>query len=83
MGSFKEVIDNLGLKEIRLNGHRFTWSNEQDSPTLTRIDNIFCTPEQELLFPTCFLHSLPSLVLDCPQRSDAEKKVYLTPGTDA
>jgi exonuclease III len=64
MGSFKSVIDDLGLKEIRLNGRRFTWTNEQDAPTMTRIDRIFCTPEWELLFPTCFLHSLPSLMSD-------------------
>jgi exonuclease III len=64
MGSFKAAIDELGLKEIRLNGRRFTWTNEQDSPTMTRIDRIFCTPEWELLFPSCFLHSLPSLMSD-------------------
>lgn len=52
MGSFKSVIDDLGQKEIRLNGRRFTWTNEQDTPTMTRIDRIFCTPEWELLFPT-------------------------------
>lgn len=34
IGSFKAVIDDLGLKEIRLNGRRLTWSNEQDTPTL-------------------------------------------------
>jgi len=62
MASFKVVIDDLGLKEIRLNGRRFIWSNEQDTPTLTRIDRIFYTPEWELLFPTWFLHSLPSLM---------------------
>jgi exonuclease III len=62
MGSFKAVIDDLGLKEISLNGRRFTWSNEQDTPTLTRIDRVFYTPAWELLFPTCFLYSLPSLM---------------------
>jgi hypothetical protein len=64
MASFKAVIDNLSLKEIGLNGRRFTWSNEQDNPTLTRIDRLFCTPDWELTFPTCFLHSLPSLMSD-------------------
>jgi hypothetical protein len=64
MGSFKAMIDDLNLKEIGLNGRRFTWSNEQDNPTLTRIDRFFCTPDWELSFPTCFLHSLPSLMSD-------------------
>ena len=64
MASFKAVIDDLNLKEIGLNGRHFTWSNEQDNPTLTRIDRFFCTPDWELTFPTCFLHSLPSLMSD-------------------
>lgn len=64
MGSFKAVIDDLNLKKIGLNGRRFTWSSEQDNPTRTRIDRLFCTPDWELAFPTCFLHSLPSLMSD-------------------
>ena len=64
MASFKAVIDDLNLKERGLNGRHFTWSNEQDNPTLTRIDRLFCTPDWELTFPTCFLHSLPSIMSD-------------------
>jgi hypothetical protein len=50
------------LKEIKLNGRRYTWSNEQDNPTLTRIDRLLYTPKWELIFPACFLQSLPSLM---------------------
>jgi len=64
MASFKAVIDDLNLKERGLNGRRFTWSNEQDNMTLTRIDRLFCTTDWELTFPTCFLHSLLSLMSD-------------------
>ena len=64
MGAFRVSIDHLSLKEIKLNGRRFTWSNQQDNPTLTRIDRLLCTNEWDLLFPACFLHSLPSLMLD-------------------
>jgi len=45
MGSFKSALDNMSLKEIRLNGRRFTWTNEQDNPTMSRIDRVFCTPD--------------------------------------
>jgi hypothetical protein len=31
---------------------------------MTRIDRFFCTPDWELLFPTCYVHSLPSLMSD-------------------
>ena len=64
MGAFRATIDHLRLKEIKLNGCRFTWSNQQDNPTLTRIDRLLCTLEWDLLFPACFLHSLPSLMSD-------------------
>ncbi|PWZ12752.1 hypothetical protein Zm00014a_036202 [Zea mays] len=37
----------LCLKEIKLNGLRFTWSNEQNNLTLTRIDRLVCTPGWE------------------------------------
>ena len=43
MGSFKATIDDLGLKEIKLNDRHFTWTNEQTNPTMTRIDRLLCT----------------------------------------
>ncbi|CAD6266702.1 unnamed protein product [Miscanthus lutarioriparius] len=64
MGAFRATIDHLRLKEIKLNGRRFTWSNQQENQTLTRIDRLLCTPKWELFFPSCFLHSLPSLMSD-------------------
>ena len=64
MWAFRATIDHLRFKEIKLNGRRFTWSNQQENPTLTRIDRLLCTPEWKLFFPACFLHSLPSLMLD-------------------
>jgi hypothetical protein len=45
MGVFRATINHLRLKEIKLNGRRFTWSNQRDNPTLTRIDRLLCTPE--------------------------------------
>jgi endonuclease/exonuclease/phosphatase family metal-dependent hydrolase len=49
MVAFKSAFDSLLLKEIRLNGRCFTWSNGQATPTLTRIDRIFCTSEWEIV----------------------------------
>ena len=82
MGAFKAAIDELNLKEIQLNGRRFTWSNEQDWPNLTRIDRLYCTLDWELAFPTCFLHSLPSLMSDhtpiAARRTCALQKSFLS-----
>jgi hypothetical protein len=64
MGSFKAVIGQLHLKEIKLNGQHFTWNIDQDNLTLTRIDRLLCTLEWEFIFLAYFLHSLPSLMSD-------------------
>lgn len=52
MGMFRQTIQELELTELNLNGRRFTWSNAQANPTMTRIDRIFCTVAWEECFPT-------------------------------
>jgi hypothetical protein len=42
---FKKTLDDLQLAELHLQGRRFTWSKEQDTPTMTRIDHFFGTME--------------------------------------
>jgi hypothetical protein len=44
---FRKALDHLGVKEINLVGKKFTWSNNQIPPTMTRIDRAFCSPECE------------------------------------
>nr|TKW39904.1 hypothetical protein SEVIR_1G210300v2 [Setaria viridis] len=43
MGEFRKLVNDLELKELRLRGRKFTWSN---NTTHTRIDRAFCTIEQ-------------------------------------
>lgn len=67
INGFKGVLDQLDLKELHLNGRRFTWSSETDSPTFTKVDHIFFTKEWEFLYPTCSLQALASSMPDhCP-----------------
>lgn len=48
-------------------GRRFTWSNNQDSPTMTRIDRAFCTPAWEDIYVNPILQPLSSSSSDhCP-----------------
>jgi exonuclease III len=49
MSNFRQTIDEAQLMEIDLRGRKFTWSNEQNNPTFTRIDRIFGTPEWHLM----------------------------------
>ena len=64
MGAFRSVLDELEMREISLQGRRFTWSNDT---TQTRIDRTFCTTEWDLMIQSCSLQALSSLVSDhCP-----------------
>lgn len=40
MSRFRSKLNQLELKEIYLNGRRYTWSNERGHATLERIDHI-------------------------------------------
>jgi hypothetical protein len=67
MGRFRRLIDDLALKEIPLHGRKFTWSNQQESPTLVKLDRVLCTVEWEDLFPNTLLQSAASFDSDhCP-----------------
>uniref|UniRef100_A0A453JTH1 Endonuclease/exonuclease/phosphatase domain-containing protein n=1 Tax=Aegilops tauschii subsp. strangulata TaxID=200361 RepID=A0A453JTH1_AEGTS len=64
MGRFRCTINDLALKEVYLNGRRFTWSNEQSPPTLVHLDRVLCTPDWEELHGECHLRCLASVVSD-------------------
>lgn len=58
MGKFKRFVDDNGLKELFLHGRTYTWSNEQEVPTLTKIDRAFVSVDWELDHPDCLLQAL-------------------------
>jgi hypothetical protein len=67
MGRFRRFLDDCLLKEIPLHGRKFTWSNERSSPTLVRLDRVFCCNDWEDFFPNSLLQSASSGVSDhCP-----------------
>jgi hypothetical protein len=67
MGRFRRSLSNLELKEVYLNGRRFTWSNERAQPTLEKLDRVFSTVDWEELFPDAFLSAMSSGPSDhCP-----------------
>jgi hypothetical protein len=43
MQRFKNTLDAMRLRELNLSGRRFTWSNEQDSPT--RACGVVCSSD--------------------------------------
>lgn len=41
LSSFRSKLNTLELKELYLNGRRYTWSNERTRATLEKIDHVF------------------------------------------
>lgn len=67
LNGFKATIDNLLLAPIELKGKRYTWCNDQQNPTMTKIDHFFASPEWLAIFPRTDLQALASLGSDhCP-----------------
>uniref|UniRef100_A0A453SL53 Endonuclease/exonuclease/phosphatase domain-containing protein n=2 Tax=Aegilops tauschii subsp. strangulata TaxID=200361 RepID=A0A453SL53_AEGTS len=55
MRRFRRLVNDLALKEVYLNGRRFTWSNEQTPPTLVHLDRVLCTVDWEDTHGDCHL----------------------------
>lgn len=62
MQSFRATLNFIEVIEIKLNGRRYTWFSETDSPTLSKIDRVFCTQNWEERFPNCLLAAVSTLV---------------------
>ena len=53
--------------EIALQNRKYTWSNERESPTLVRLDRMFCNHGREAAFPNFALNALATGASDhCP-----------------
>lgn len=64
MRAFRDAVNELELKELRLAGRKYTWTNNR---THTRIDRVFCTIEWESMLPNCSLRAESSATSDhCP-----------------
>jgi hypothetical protein len=67
MPRFRRTLNYLEVKEIDLVGRRFTWSNNQASPTLTHIERPFCSSSWEEVYANPILNPVSSSTSDhCP-----------------
>jgi len=67
MGRFRRWINDLELIDVILHGRKFTWSNQQNSPTLVRLDRVLCSSDWKQLFPNSLLQSAATEGSDhCP-----------------
>jgi hypothetical protein len=61
LNNFKSTIDNLELAPIDLQGKKFTWCNDQQTPTMTKIDHMFASTEWLEIFLRTDPQALASL----------------------
>jgi hypothetical protein len=64
MHRFRKTLNHLEVKEVRLNGRKYTWSNRQANPTMSRIDRAFSSVEWEQWYPKPYLQALTSSTSD-------------------
>ena len=84
MGRFRRWVNDMAVTELPLHGRKYTWSSSSTSasPTLVRLDRVFCSLEWEEMFPDCLLQSCASGDSDhCPlllglQDSPASKRRF-------
>jgi hypothetical protein len=55
---FNEVISNLRLEELLLQGHKFTWTNKQESALLERLDWFFASVPWFTNYPSSVVSTL-------------------------
>jgi hypothetical protein len=69
MGRFRRFIDDVAVKVIPLHGRKFTWTSSSSgvSPTLVKLDRLFCSVDWDQQFPNCLLNSpLPTIQITAP-----------------
>lgn len=56
---FNLIINAHELRDINMNGGRFTWSNNQSEPTLQKLDRIMVNEKWEKEFPLTNVRKIP------------------------
>jgi hypothetical protein len=64
MPCFRSFVQQHELKDMYLRGRIYTWSNERESPTLTRIDKALTSVDWELIHTDAVLQALSSSASD-------------------
>ena len=76
---FNWVINTHELRDLPLTGGAYTWSNNQQNPTLERLDRVLISESWERLFPLSNLRKLPRELSDhnplllCTEQSTYKK----------
>ncbi|XP_037427211.1 uncharacterized protein LOC119292489 [Triticum dicoccoides] len=61
---FNAIIEQAGLRELPLNGRRYTWANNQEDPTFEKLDRVLMCPAWEEKYPLTILQAFAREVSD-------------------
>lgn len=74
---FRGLLNTLELRELYLFGRRYTWSSEQERPTITKINKVLMNADWEDFFRDTHLQALSSSASDhCPLLLACEAMVH-------
>jgi exonuclease III len=62
--NFRNFVAQQELKEVYMHGRLFTWSNERETPTMTKIDRALISVDWDLAYPNSLLQALASSISD-------------------
>jgi exonuclease III len=67
LNRFRQIIQDIEVRQIHLHGRRYTWSSGTATPMQTKIDHVFVSKDWELMYPDCHLQACGTSVSDhCP-----------------
>ncbi|XP_073357912.1 uncharacterized protein [Aegilops tauschii subsp. strangulata] len=78
MNKFWSFVEEQELKEMYMHGRMYTWCNESDAPTLTKIDRALASIDWELTYPDHLLQALSTSISDhTPMHISTSTHFYL------
>jgi exonuclease III len=64
MARFRAFVQQHELKDQYMHGRLYTWSNEREVPTMTRIDRALVSVDWDIILPDAVMQALSSSVSD-------------------
>jgi hypothetical protein len=61
---FRTFVENHELRDLYMHGRLFTWSNERQTPTMSKLDRALVSIDWQIMYPDSLLQALSSSISD-------------------
>ena len=61
---FNAIIEHAGLRDLPLNGRKYTWDNNSPEPTFEKLDRVLICPDWEDTYPLAIVNALEREISD-------------------